>query len=140
MSFTEYLKELLEKGKILLIAGILFLIPLLAFWLAIETTYNNPSLKWISTILGYLSIPAIILFLIIMGYYGWKYKSKQRESEEARGGMVVIREEKREPYYIGSGVLTETAQEEIPKDRNGVIDRKDTFGLKKWGFSKRTKK
>lgn len=74
MEFQEYLEELSKRFKILLFAFMLFMFAGIIILTSIKMVRDEPSLKWLSSFLSYFSIPALILFLIVMGYYNQKYR------------------------------------------------------------------
>ena len=106
------------------------------------TSYENPSVKWLSTILGYLSIPSLILFLIVMGYYRWKFKSKESTREVRRRDTerIIVVKEKEKPYHFGLSPVTKAFQDELPKGGVGraLGFRKD--GSVDFGFRRKKKR
>lgn len=74
MDFPEYLEELSKRLRIWFFALILFMFAGIIIIITMKMAYDEPSSKWLSTFLSYFSIPALLLFLIVMGYYNQKYR------------------------------------------------------------------
>jgi len=74
MSFSEYLREISGKGKIIGLAGVFMLIAASSIVYGTNLEYSRPELKGpLTQTIVYIGFISFGLAVILVGYYNWKY-------------------------------------------------------------------